>query len=255
MKYTSIRNRTVQLLMTSMIALIGANEADAQIPLFTYGFADVSQGLSGTTAAGGTASGVTFGSFTAVGTPANPNAGQRFSFTSWSLGAADGSDVFTGGIDLSEYYEVTVTPTGGTTLDLDAISFVLQRSSTGIRQYSVRSSLDSFAANLAASITSADLDLSVVSTPQLNIFQVADTSTNANSGSRITLTAEYNAIKDPLTFRFYGWNAEALGGTFSIDDVAFIGQTTAVPEPGAASLVLGGLACMAARRRRFAHQA
>ncbi|MEQ1676166.1 MAG: hypothetical protein ABL876_05680, partial [Chitinophagaceae bacterium] len=191
----------------------------------TYTFANVVSGSSGTTdpTPVPTASGLTFGSFNAVGTPANPNAGGRFSFTDWSLGATNGSDVFTGGIVTSEYYQVTLTPSVNYSIDINTITFTLQRSGTGIRQYSVRASLDAFGANLPASINPANANLSVVPT---NIFQVTDASTGANTGSTITLDATFDNLTSAVTFRFYGWNAEGAGGTFSIDDVTFNGVAT-----------------------------
>src|SRR6187399_3422668 len=58
-----------------------------------------------------TATGATFGSFTAVGqTATNPNAGGRFSFTGQPTGATTGSDIFTGSINTAQYYQVTITP-------------------------------------------------------------------------------------------------------------------------------------------------
>ena len=70
------------------------------------------------------ATGVTFGSFMAIGTPANPNATGRFSFTDWSLGALTGETIYanlTGAANTSEYYEVTIAPSGVYTLSLDSI--------------------------------------------------------------------------------------------------------------------------------------
>src|SRR3982750_5045769 len=64
-----------------------------------------------------TATGVTFGSFSAVapaGNPnslsPNPNASVRFSFTGWPTGATNGSNTFTGSINTGQYYEVTISP-------------------------------------------------------------------------------------------------------------------------------------------------
>ena len=34
----------------------------------------------------------------------------------------------------------------------------------------------------------------------------------------------------PVTFRFYAWNAEGTGGTFSLDNVNFIGSSTLLTE-------------------------
>jgi len=188
----------------------------------TYNFASVST-TSGKTdpSAVPTATGLIFGSFTANGAVStNPNAAGRFSFTSQSTGATNSSDVFTGAIDLSKYYEVTVTPAAGYTLNIASIKFTLQRSGTGIRQYSVRSSKDNYASNLPASVSPANADLQVVAS---NVFQVTDAATTAETGSTITLTG-FTGITTATTFRFYGYNAEAIGGTFSIDDVIIAGS-------------------------------
>ncbi len=221
--------------------------------IFSYEFADVTT-TSGLSSSGAVASNVNFSSFTAVGTPSNPNASGRFSFTDWSTGATTGTDTFTGGIALTEYYEFTITPVAGYTVTLTSISFVVQRSGTGIRQYSVRSGLDGYASNLSASISPSNADLSVVGG---NVFQVVDTTTLAEAGSTVTLTSGYVELTTATTFRLYGFNAEASGGTFSVDSVAIFGSSavdpSAVPEPSTYAVILGGLACaaVAMRRRRF----
>lgn len=187
----------------------------------TYDFANVTTG-SGTTdpTPVPTATGVTFGSFSAVGASANPNAAARFSFTGWPTGATDGSNTFTGSLDPARYYSVTLTPAANYTLTPTAITFTLQRSGTGIRQYAVRSSIDGYTTNLPAGISPANANLSVVSG---NVFQVTDASTTAQDGSTVTLTGFTN-LSNAVTFRFYGFNAEAAGGTFSLDNVKFSGS-------------------------------
>jgi hypothetical protein len=168
--------------------------------------------------------GITFGRFVAsVAVSANSTAGARFSFTNWDLGAVNGSDAFTGAINLNKYYEVIITPQTNYIVDLDSIAFTLQRSGTGIRQYSVRSSVDGFASNLPAKIYPASANLKIVSG---NIFQVEDVSTTANEGSKIVLSAAaFKGITSAVTIRFYGFNAEATGGSFSIDNVEFFGSS------------------------------
>jgi hypothetical protein len=194
----------------------------------TYPFTSVttSSGSNDPTAVP-TATGVTFGPFSSVGLSTNPNAGGRFSFTGNDTGATNGSDVFTGSLNIAKYYQVTITPQAGFTLDINSITFTLQRSGTGIRQYAVRSSLD-YTTNLPASIATANANLSVVSN---NIFQVVDSSTSANLGSTITLGSAYDVISSAITFRFYAWNAEAAGGTFSIDDVVINGVASPACTP------------------------
>lgn len=197
----------------------------------TYNFDSVIKNSSGTTdpTPVPTATGVTFGSFTAVGTPVNPNANSRFSFTDWAIGATP--------VDTSEYYQVTITPQSGYSLDINTITFTLQRSGTGIRQYIVRSSSDSYASNLPASINPLNSDLSVVAT---NVFQVSDGTTNPETGSTITLGSSFDAITSAVSFRFYGYNSEGSGGTFSIDDVVISGIASTLSLNSSSSDIIQG---------------
>jgi len=167
-----------------------------------------------------TANGVVFESFKAVGVGTNSSGSGRFSFSGWPTGATNGQDIFTGVADPAKYYEVTIAPDAGKTFELRKISFTIQRSSTGIRQAVVRSSVDNYAGNLPTSIDPANSNLSIVPT---NIIQVTDAVTNAQEGCVIILGAGFSNISSAVTFRFYGLNAESTGGTFSIDNVKIEG--------------------------------
>jgi hypothetical protein len=173
--------------------------------------------------------GLTFGSFSATNSVAlNPNATIRFSFTNQPLGATNADNIYanlTGSLDPNTYFQVTITPNSGTVYSLTGITFTSQRSGTGIRTYSIRSSVDGYATNLPASINPANSELSVQTG---NIFyRVIDATTTAQDGSTITLNgSSFTNITTPVTFRFYGWNSEATGGTFSIDNVAMSGNIT-----------------------------
>ena len=217
-----------RVLLVAFTLFLGNVFSYGQAFTATYDFASVTtgSGLTDPTPAP-TATGVTFGSFIAVGTPANPNATGRFSFINWDTGATNGSDVFIGVINTGKYYQVTITPGAGYTLDINSITFRSQRSGTGPRQYAVRSSID-YTTNLPASISPANTNLSVVAT---NIFQVLDSSTTANDGNTITLGASYDALSGATTFRFYAWNAEAAGGSFGIDNVVINGVASTSTPP------------------------
>jgi len=225
----------LQNFSAAVFLLLIARSVSGQAFSVTYTFANVSNTSPGTGRTDPTpvpvVSGLTFGSFVAqapVGNPNNlsagPNASGRFSFTGWPTGATNGSDVFTGSINTDQYYEVTITPQVNNTLTIDSINFTLQRSATGIRQYAVRSSIDGYVANLPASIVPENASLQV---GPGNIFQVTDASTTAQDGSKTTPSDIINTTT-PVTFRFYAWNAEANGGTFSIDNVRFSGATASV---------------------------
>lgn len=175
-----------------------------------------------------TATGVTFGSFSSTGASANPNAASRFSYTDWPTGATTAVDLYsslTGAINTSKYYEVTVTPASGFTMTLSGITFKVQRSGSGIRTYSVRSSEDSYVADLPASIAPANTNLSV-QTGDI-FFWNLDANTSGQNGSTITLGGSgFTNSTSAKTFRFYGWNSEGSGGTFSIDTVKISGSVT-----------------------------
>lgn len=164
--------------------------------------------------------GLMFGSFTAVGVSANSSASGRFSFTGWPLGATNGSDNFTGNLDTTRYYEVTITPAVGRQMDLYKIAFTLQRSGTGVRQVAVRSSINGFADNLPVAIDPPNSNLTVVDE---KVVQISDAATTAQNGCVVVLDATYTNITTAVTFRFYGFNAESSGGTFSIDNVRMEG--------------------------------
>lgn len=206
----------------------------------TYSFANT------TTASGSidptpvpTADGVIPGSFSAHGLSANSTAGGRFAFSGWNT--------TTPGVDASRYYEVTLAPVVGMTLDLDSISFGVRRTGTGPRDFSLRSSLDGFASSLGvSSATSPEISI------QGNVFHfVNDIAPAANiQGNQVQLTPEFDALHTPITFRFYAANPETAAGSFTLDDVTVNG-ITAVPEPHEYGMMAaGGLMLFAAYRRR-----
>ncbi len=169
--------------------------------------------------------GIIPGSFSGIGAGSpsfNSTAAFRFSLTGWTTGATNGSDIFSSVSDsVTKYYEVTITPEQGRSFGLSHITFRWQRSGSGVRQAFVRSSEDGFVNNLAASINPSNPALSVVS---VNKFQVSDAATIGQDGCTITLGGAFTNITTPISFRFYGINAEATGGTFSIDNVVINGR-------------------------------
>lgn len=199
-----------------------------------YSFADVTAatGITDPTPTP-TVQGMALGSFTAIGTSTAANASGRFSFTRWPTGSIHGTNsysLFTGNLSSTTYYEVMLSPQAGYSLSLQSITFGVRRSGTGIRNFCVRSSLDNYSSNLAA-FTGTGASLSVIPT---NIFFWKYDSISPSGdlkGSSIIPGAAFGNITTPVTIRFYAWNAEAPGGTFSIDNVAFTGMVTNGTEP------------------------
>lgn len=229
----------IKNLLTSIVLLSSTLIVNAQSFTATYSFAATTS-LTGTTdpSIPPTAPGVTFGSFTAVGTGTNPTAAGRFSFNNWPTGATTAVDTYstmTGSLGLNQYYDVTLTPAAGSDLTVTNITFGARRSGTGIRSYALRSSADGFASNLPASVVT-NTNISVVGTNEFFWnFDATLTSTD-QLGSMITLSgANFTSLINPITFRFYAWNAEAATGTFSIDNVTFIGSTSVTTGLGKVS--------------------
>jgi hypothetical protein len=201
-----------------------------------------------------TAQGVIFGSFSAVGYTGNPVADKKFSWTGNDLGGilySTNFNDFTGSLNEAKYYEATFTPQAGYALDLLTISFGFNRINGGVRNYAVRSSADNFAANLPASLNPDTPDLAVCSD---NSFFWVDDKANPSDHrqNEVDLGADFAGLAAPVTFRFYGWNAESSAGYFTIDNVIVSGSTVPVPEPGALAMlafgtVLFGVGC----HRRF----
>jgi hypothetical protein len=174
-------------------------------------------------------SGVVCGSFSAVGTPLNSLAAARFDFANWPLGSIGGTadtlySGMTGSISTAEYYEVTLTPAAGYTITGDSIKFTFEHSLTGVRTYSVRSSTDGYTTNLTALYGVPTTNVTVQTG---NVFFLKrDNITGPQTRNIIVLGgASFTNISTPITFRFYGWNAKASSGTFSIDNVNFIGSS------------------------------
>jgi hypothetical protein len=143
----------------------------------------------------------------------------------WSLGALDPID----------YYGFSLRPEGDSILQLGSLQLSERRSGTGIRQWSVRSSLDGFTGDLAS-------------------FEVPD-SDATRTGQTVLLGEGFNSLVDSVEFRIYGYGAETGTGTWRIDDVQVFGTVSPVPEPReygimAAGALLGHAAWRRMRRRR-----
>jgi hypothetical protein len=191
-----------------------------------YGFPNVTNS-TGATDPGPPPSqpGLAPGTFTAHGLGPNSTASGRFSFTGWPGGSVDGVNdaaSFTGVLSPFSYFEVCVAPSPGFTLDLHSMRFDVRRSGTGPRNYCLRSGQDSFTANLAVS-TGTSTNLSVL--PGDVFFWKYDSLpvSSDQKGSVVELGNTHMSIAAPVFFRIYAWNAEASGGSFSIDNFGLNG--------------------------------
>ncbi|MEO8732994.1 MAG: M43 family zinc metalloprotease, partial [Flavobacteriales bacterium] len=172
--------------------------------------------------------GLTLSSFAATGVSTNPTASGAFSFSQWGTGATDGDTAYaqlTGALSSTNYYQFSVSPDFARAMNLTGMTFIAGRTPTGPQTFSVRSSVDNYATNLAASVLPVGTSLTVQSSN--TFFFTMDTAVTA-SGCTITLPAPPNNLAyyhqaTPITFRIYGWNAEDASGSFSVDSLTIQG--------------------------------
>ena len=223
----------IKHLLSICILFLGLN-AFSQSFSVMYDFGSVMSGTANTGTLDPTppptATGVTFGSFMAVGTPTSTSANGVFAFSGWDIGVMNGNDTYssyTAAINPAKYYEVTVTP-NSSTVTLSSITFNMSRSSTGPRTWVVRSNKDSYGANLP-SMVSGNTNINVQVT---NVFfwaldNYTVTGGKQEAGGTINLSGpNFTNQTTPYTFRWYPYNAESGAGTFRIDTVRFNGTVT-----------------------------
>jgi hypothetical protein len=203
-----------------------------------------SSGAQPAQAYNGTAiAGLAPGSVSVAGaTSTNSNSNYRAS--GWGTGATNGSDSFTGSIDLNKYFTFTLTADSNYTFDMTSITFGLGRSGTGPRQWQWRSSVDNFASALTSitPVTGVAVSSGVMTT--------LDGTASTWTGNVLSLSGASFQGLSSVTFRLYGYNAEATGGTGGFQGaLSFAGSTNNVPIPGAMAL-LGVAGLLGARRRR-----
>ncbi|MCX8081451.1 MAG: T9SS type A sorting domain-containing protein [Bacteroidia bacterium] len=176
-----------------------------------------------------TAVGVSAGSFSAIGLSANPTTTNVFAFTGWGTGATNNDNTnFTGSIDLNKKFEVSLTPQSGYGISIDSIHFYMNRSATGPRMWSLRSSVSGYSVNLPAQSISSHTNIQIL--PGNVFFWANDSYTNATWFNKcvsktFSLTA-HQLILNTVFYSFHAWNAEGTGGSFRIDSVVFNGKAT-----------------------------
>jgi MYXO-CTERM domain-containing protein len=233
---------TTTLLAAGTCAMIAASAANAAyVPNFggTYSFPSGTQASSAAAGAynGATMTGLTPSSVTNSAATTWSSSASNYRATNWATGATTGSDTFTGSIDLTKYISFTLAAEAGYSFDITSISFGLGRSGTGVRQWQWRSSVDNYAAALT--------DYSNLQTGLTNTSGVlTNTDTNGSWTAKLNLSGSSFQALTTVTFRLYGYNAEATGGTSGLQT-----SLTFVPAPGAIAL-LGVAGLVGSRRRR-----
>ncbi|MBP6311306.1 MAG: T9SS type A sorting domain-containing protein [Flavobacteriales bacterium] len=168
-----------------------------------------------------------FSSFSATGVSANSEVTGKFGYSNWSTGANDGETDFAvlnmNPINSSKYYEFTVTPVVTDYISVTSIDFTVDRNTTGVRTFAVRSATNNFGTNLPLNVN-GDPNISV---PSGNIGFFTTDATGESGTITVNVPGHMNSAT-PFTFRFYAWNAEDAAGTFVIDQVVVRGEVGAV---------------------------
>jgi hypothetical protein len=172
-----------------LLSLAAASLSVQAIPLVTYSFPN-SAGSEASFPADAQPANATASTMTR-GTGLTPTAAAgAFSADSWTTAAS---------IDANDYFTFSLNPNAGFSMTLTQLILDERRSGTGIRNWSVRSSLNSFSSDLA-------------------VFSVPD-DTATRTLQTIDLTAAFTGLTSLLEFRIYGYAAEGPTGTWRIDSV------------------------------------
>lgn len=156
--------------------------------------------------------------------PITRGEGLNASSAAGAFGARDWS---VGELEADDYFEFSVIPAFGYELSLTSMQLDERRSASGIREWTVRSSLDGFSLDLSPG-------------PLL----VGD-NTGTRADQQLDFDTEtYSHLSEQIAFRIYAYQAESSVGTWRIDNVELFGNLTAVPEPKPMifGLVMGGMA-------------
>jgi hypothetical protein len=161
--------------------------------------------------------------FGAIGVGKNSIKSETFAFDGWDTGANNKETLesnLKGVINSSKYYEFHLTAKKRKLINIDSICFQINRNEEGVRNLEIRSSIDDFKSPLT--LISKNTTLASVTSNKL--FIKKDTVARINLRVN-TLNDNYRNIRDnkKITFRIYGWNAEANTGSLEIDSLKIYG--------------------------------
>jgi hypothetical protein len=150
-------------------------------------------------------------------------------------GGAISSQDWPNAIDLSKYYEFTITPLSGvTSYFLDSLSFDARRGGNGAQSIQIGTSFDNYANPVATFLN-----------------QVTN-----NGWTNFSAPLSLGALTSPVTFRIYGYNATSNNGNasqFSLDNVSLGGGINPIPTPALLpGLFALGAGALRKRKQRLA---
>jgi hypothetical protein len=172
----------------------------------TYTFTGTTGNVASFDYNGTTYSGISPSAIAKVGVTTSSSSGN-FRATGWPTGATDGSNTFTGSVDLGKYIEFSIVPVSGYKYTITSITFGVGRSATGVRQWQWRGTYDTYAnpidnySNLPSGLTN-------------NAGILTNTDANSSwNGTVLTVSSNYSDLTSISTFRLYAFNSESTSGT------------------------------------------
>ncbi len=138
---------------------------------------------------------------------------NNFRGSNWPIGTVD-----SGPVDTAKYIEFTLTAGGGKVIDLPSITFGVGRSATGPRQWQWRSSVDAYSSPIPVTTVTSGL------THSSGVLTNPDANSSWTANEIITSGGAYQGLSS-VTFRLYGYNTEAAGGTGGIQGNLTFGGT------------------------------
>jgi MYXO-CTERM domain-containing protein len=231
---------TLSLLAAGTCALTVASAANAGMVYWNMATASATSNNISNLTVGDLTQGNNNGTTTMISTT-SPSSGYTFDLNGSSTsasgtsnaGAAARTGALATGANGSAYFQFTLTAGAGYTGSLTALGFGTRATGTGPASFTLRSSADNYASDLATASATANSTWT---------YKTMTLATSANLDESAT-----------VTFRLYGYagvgSATAGTANWRIDDLTVTATTTATPAPGAVAL-LGVAGLVGARRRR-----
>lgn len=136
------------------------------------------------------------------------NSNNSFNARGWTTGAAPDPD---------DYFTITIAPAAGFAATLERIRLDERRSSSGIRKWVVRSSVDGFAT-----------DLGTFAVPDDDFRRLDQT---------VALPASFAQLRGAIELRIYGYESESAFGTWRLDSIRVIGAVVSTTASGEAAAI------------------
>ncbi|HUP80826.1 MAG TPA: hypothetical protein VM260_19905 [Pirellula sp.] len=137
------------------------------------------------------------------------NTNDRYNATGWDETV----------LEANTYFTFSITPDTGLQINFVDFQVTLQRSNNSISNFSFRSSLDSYTTNIG-------------------VLNYPGTGTAATTQTVSLSSSSFQGIQSNTEFRLFSWGAASALNTLSVNDFAFNGSITAVPEPTSIAFLL-----------------